>query len=65
MREGTTEAISLDGNVIFIIENREGEFVMLRQIEEGDTKREIIIPKDMRSIADIMKLYDICISILV
>jgi len=46
MREGTKEAISLDGNVISIIENREGEFVMLRQIEEGDTRRGITIPKD-------------------
>ena len=48
MRGGTKEAISLDEREydISIIENREGEFVMIRQIEEGDTKGGIIIQKD-------------------
>jgi len=48
MKEGTKEAISFDGREydISVIENREGEFVMIRQIEEGDTKGGIIIPKD-------------------
>jgi hypothetical protein len=31
---------------ISVIENREGDFVMIRQREEGDTKGGIIIPKD-------------------
>lgn len=48
MREGTKKAIGLDGREydISVIENREGEFVMVRQIESGDTKGGIIIPKD-------------------
>ena len=48
MKEGTKEAISLDdrGYDISIIENREGEFVMIRRIEKGDTKGGIIIPED-------------------
>jgi len=39
-REGTKEAVSLDGREcdISVIENREGEFVMIRQIEEGGYK---------------------------
>lgn len=47
MKEGSKKAISLDGREydISIIENREGEFVMIRQIEKGDTKGGIIIPK--------------------
>ena len=47
MKEGTKEAISLDEREydISIIENREGEFVMIRQREEGDAKGGIIIPK--------------------
>ncbi len=39
MKEGTKEAISVGGREydISIIENREGEFVMIRQIEEDST----------------------------
>ena len=48
MREATKKAVSLEGREcdIFVIENREGEFVMIRQIEEGDANGWIIIPKD-------------------
>ena len=48
MREGTKEAISFGGREydISVIENREGEFVMIRQREKGDTKGGVIIPKE-------------------
>ena len=48
VRGAAEEAISFDSREydISVIENREGEFVVIRQIEEGDTEGGIIIPKD-------------------
>ena len=48
MRKGTEKAISLDEREydISVIESREGEFVIIRQRGEKDTKGGIVIPKD-------------------
>jgi hypothetical protein len=48
MKAATKEVTNFGGREydISVIENREGDFVMIRQREEGDTKGGLIIPKD-------------------
>ncbi|MEE9174976.1 MAG: hypothetical protein V3U19_02255 [Thermodesulfobacteriota bacterium] len=48
MKDETKRNITIDDHEFEVseIENREGEFVLIRQLREGDTRGGVLVPKD-------------------